>query len=42
MAEKYIQAEEKCSMDAALALLEIEIPVDKVAKYTQLSIEMVS
>ena len=41
MTEKYIKAERKCSMDAALALLEIKMPVDKVAKYTQLAVEEV-
>lgn len=41
MTEKYIQAERKCSMDAALALLGIEMPVDKVAKYTQLTVKEV-
>lgn len=41
MTEKYIQAERKCSMDAALSLLEIRLPVEMVAKYTQLSVEEV-
>lgn len=41
MTEKYIKAERKCSMDAALALLEIKLSIDKVAKYTQLTIEEV-
>ena len=41
MTEKYIKAERKCSMDAALALLEIEMPVDKVSKYTQLTVQEV-
>lgn len=39
MTEKYIKAERKCSMDAALALLEIKL--DKVAKYAQLTVEEV-
>lgn len=39
MTEKHIKAERKCSMDAVLALLEIKL--DKVAKYTQLTIEEV-
>ena len=41
MTENYIRAEQKCSMDAALALLEIGISVEQVAKYTQLSVEEV-
>ena len=41
MTENYIRAEQKCSMDAALALLEIEMPVEEVAKYTQLPVEEV-
>jgi len=41
MTEKYIKAERKCSMDAALALLEIEMPVDKVSKYTHLTVQEV-
>ena len=41
MTEKYIKAERKCSMDAALALLGIEMPVETVAKYTQLTVEEV-
>ncbi len=41
MTEKYIKAERKCSMDAALALLGIGIPVEKAAKYTQLAVEEV-
>ena len=41
MIEKYIKAERKCSMDAALVLLEIEMPVDKVSKYTQLTVQEV-
>jgi len=41
MTEKYIKAERKCSMDAALALLGIGMPVEKVAKYTQLAVEEV-
>ena len=35
MTEKYIRAERKCSMDAAVALPGIEMSIDKVAKYTQ-------
>ena len=41
MTEKYIQAERKCSMDAALGLLEINLSIEMVAKYTQLPIEEV-
>ena len=41
MTEKYVKAEQKCSMNAALALLEIDMPFDKVAKYTQLTVEEV-
>lgn len=41
MTEKYIKAERKCSMDAALALLEIKLPIDKIAKYTQLTVQEV-
>lgn len=41
MTENYIRAEQKCSMDAALALLKIEMPVEQVAKYTQLPVEEV-
>ena len=41
MTEKYIRAERKCSMDAALALLEIGMPIEKAAKYTQLAVEEV-
>ena len=41
MTEKYVKAEQKCSMNAALALLGIDMPVDKVAKYTQLTVEEV-
>lgn len=41
MTETYIRAERQCSMDAALALLEIELSVDLVAEYTQLPVEEV-
>jgi len=41
MTEKYIKAEQKCSMDAALALLGIGMPVETAAKYTQLAVEEV-
>lgn len=41
MTEAYIRAERKCSMESALALLELKLPVDEVASYTQLSVEEV-